>query len=111
MVGTRMVASGLLVALVVSGCAVSQENYNPCRVGWILLGAAAGGVGAGVSVGEGVHDVTDAQLAGAAAGGTVAGGFLGWLAGRYICQVEEAPPPPPPPAPPPAPPVTQRRGG
>jgi OOP family OmpA-OmpF porin len=100
----RVGVSTALLAFVLSGCAVTRENQNACRVGWMVMGAAAGGGGAGVGVGEGVSNPSDGEVAGAAAAGTIAGGLLGLLASHYICQVEEKPvPPPPPPAPSPAP--------
>jgi hypothetical protein len=98
MLRRRAVATGVAVALAMSGCAalhVTQENQTACRVAWVLLGAAAGGTGVGVAVAEGA-DPSNAAVTGAVAGGALAGGMLGWLAGNYICAVpEEALPPHP----------------
>jgi OOP family OmpA-OmpF porin len=89
-----MVASVVIAALVASGCAVTRQHPTACKVGAGVLGALAGGTAAGLGVGD---DSSDAEHAGAAAGGVLVGGGLGLLAGHFLCQAEAAPPPPPPP--------------
>jgi OOP family OmpA-OmpF porin len=99
------VACALTVALLASGCA-THRRWGMCALGGGLLGATAGGVGAGVirfnSQDHGV--ASDRTTAAASAIGAATGGVIGMLLGHYICDpIEEpvaqaAPVEPPPPS-------------
>jgi OOP family OmpA-OmpF porin len=98
------VVCALAVALIASGCA-THRRWGMCAVGGGLLGATAGGVGAGVirfnSQDHGV--ASDRTTAAAAAIGAATGGIIGAVLGHYICDpvdepVAQAAPPEPPPA-------------
>jgi len=95
----RVVALVVVVAL--AGCsAMRRDKY--CKVALPVWGAALGGAGAGLGVGLGHDDADAAEIGGAAAGGMLLGGLLGFAAGQALCE-EEAPPPAPAVAAPPAP--------
>jgi OOP family OmpA-OmpF porin len=99
----------MVAVLALAGCsAMRHDKY--CKWALPVWGAALGGAGAGLGVAKGHEDADAAEIGGAAAGGVLVGGLLGWAAGQYLC--EEAAPtpapapsaaPPPPPPPPPAP--------
>jgi outer membrane protein OmpA-like peptidoglycan-associated protein len=102
----KALVCGLTLAIVASGCA-THRRWGMCALGGGLLGATAGGVGAGVirynSQDNGV--ASDKTTATAAAVGAVTGGLIGALLGHYICDPVDEPvaqAAPPPPAPPPA---------
>jgi outer membrane protein OmpA-like peptidoglycan-associated protein len=101
MMKTRRIIA-VIAATALAGCsAMRHDKY--CKWGMPAWGAVAGGTGAGLGVGLGDRDASDGEIAGAAVGGTLVGGLLGFLAGQYICEEPEAAPPPPAPvaAPPP----------
>jgi OOP family OmpA-OmpF porin len=101
-----VMAVGAILALGLSGCAMSQRRWSYCAAAGGLIGAAAGAGTAGglVNAYEGGDGGSHAETGAAAGGGAVAGALVGTLLGHLICDpVEEAPPPPPPAAPPPPP--------
>ena len=111
---TAGVAAIALASL--TGCASLRERPDLCRALAIGTGAALGGAAGGLTVAYGAHDPArdnKAQVGGAAAGGTLLGGLVGWGLSEALCKAEPPPPPPPPPAarPAPPPPVEPRRGG
>jgi len=97
----------LALAMVATGCA-EHRRWGMCALGGGLLGATAGGVGAGVirfnSQDHGV--ASDKTTAAAASIGAATGGIIGALLGHYICDPIEEPvaqaAPPPVEAPPPS---------
>ncbi|HWP67620.1 MAG TPA: OmpA family protein [Candidatus Limnocylindria bacterium] len=99
------VVCALAVALLATGC--GHRRWGMCALGGGLLGATAGGVGAGVirynSQDHGV--ASDRTTAAASAIGAATGGIIGALLGHYICDpidepvAQAAPPVEPPPAP------------
>jgi hypothetical protein len=119
----KLLATGAVLASLVTGCA----NVSTCRGLTIgtgaLLGATAGGLISSIGSENADHN-SDADknwiIAGSTGGGALAGSLIGWGLSHAFCR-EEAPPPPaytppPPPPPPPAeklppPPPTERRGG
>jgi outer membrane protein OmpA-like peptidoglycan-associated protein len=88
----RVVVCALTVALLASGCA-THRRWGMCALGGGLLGATAGGVGAGVirfnSQDHGV--ASDKTTAAAASIGAATGGVIGMLLGHYICDPIEEP--------------------
>ncbi|MGH7895871.1 MAG: OmpA family protein [Candidatus Binatia bacterium] len=96
----EILASGLVVALTLSGCAAfKNREWDGCAIGGAVLGAAAGGITGGVVANNTADNNT---TRGAAIGGGIVGGAaLGALLGHLICDpVPEEPKPAPPPPPP-----------
>src|SRR5437870_4259612 len=105
MMRTRGVVA-MIAVLALGGCsAMRHDKY--CKWALPAWGAALGGAGAGLGVAKGDGDSGAPEIGGAAAGGAVVGGLLGWAAGQYLCE-EEKPVPPPRPAPPPPPPAPRK---
>jgi len=111
-----LVASGLAMAIGLSGCAAFRNReWGACTVAGAIVGGAVGGITGGV-VANNSDDADNATRGGAIAGGIVGGAVIGGLLGHLICDpVTEEPKPAPPapsaPPPPPPPPPTERRGG
>jgi OOP family OmpA-OmpF porin len=96
----------VLVALLSTGCALSERKWGMCAVGGAVAGAAVGGIAGGVATNNGQDEPTNAERGAGIGGGIVAGSLIGGLLGHVICDPEkEAPPPPPTPPPPAAPPA------
>jgi OOP family OmpA-OmpF porin len=98
----KSLATGLAVALAVTGC-----SHSPRQAGCTLAGGLAGGVLGGVGGGLGTSEIgknpSNSDRAAGAGVGAAVGATIGALLGNYLCR-EEAAPPPPKPAPPPPPP-------
>jgi OOP family OmpA-OmpF porin len=86
------VVCALSVALIASGCA-THRRWGMCALGGGLLGATAGGVGAGViRYNSGSNGVaSDRTTAAASAIGAATGGLIGALLGHYICDPVDEP--------------------
>ena len=88
----RGLVCALTVALVASGCS-THRRWGMCALGGGLLGATAGGVGAGVirfnSQDHGV--ASDRTTAAASTIGAATGGVIGAVLGHYICDPIEEP--------------------
>jgi OOP family OmpA-OmpF porin len=98
----------MIAVLALGGCsAMRHDKY--CKWALPAWGAALGGAGAGLGVALGDNDSGAPEIGGAAAGGIVVGGLLGWAAGQYLCEEEKPVPPPAPPPPPPPPPPAPRK--
>ncbi len=82
----------LTVALLATGCA-THRRWGMCAVGGGLLGATAGGVGAGViRYNSGSNGVaSDRTTAAASAIGAATGGIIGAVLGHYICDPIDEP--------------------
>ena len=82
----------LALAMVATGCA-EHRRWGMCALGGGLLGATAGGVGAGViRFNSQEHGVaSDRTTAAAASIGAATGGIIGALLGHYICDPIEEP--------------------
>jgi outer membrane protein OmpA-like peptidoglycan-associated protein len=93
----EIVASSLVIALTLSGCAsFRNREWGSCAVAGGIIGAAAGGITGGVVANN--EGGSDAARGGAIAGGVVGGAALGALLGHLICDpVPEEPKPAPPP--------------
>jgi outer membrane protein OmpA-like peptidoglycan-associated protein len=100
-----VLAGGLSVVLLLSGCATFRDReWGSCAVAGGILGAAIGGTATGVTLNN-TEDPSDGERAGAIVGGTLIGGGIGAILGHAICdpipeppapKVAQAPPPPPP---------------
>jgi OOP family OmpA-OmpF porin len=88
----KNVGLALTVIAVASGCA-THRRWGMCALGGGLLGATAGGVGAGVirfnSQDHGV--ASDRTTAAASTIGAATGGLIGALLGHYICDPIDEP--------------------
>ena len=96
----ELLASGLAVAMTLSGCASFQNReWGSCAVGGAIIGATVGGIAGGVTANNTGGD--DAVRGGAIGGGIVGGALLGGMLGHLVCDpVTEEPKPAPPPPPP-----------
>lgn len=88
----KVVVCALTVALLATGCS-THRRWGMCAVGGGLLGATAGGVGAGViRFNSEDHGVASDRTTAAAAGiGAATGGIIGALLGHYICDPVDEP--------------------
>jgi len=89
---TKGLVCALALAMVATGCA-EHRRWGMCALGGGLLGATAGGVGAGViRFNSQEHGVaSDRTTAAAASIGAATGGIIGALLGHYICDPIEEP--------------------
>jgi hypothetical protein len=76
----------LTVALLATGCA-TQRRWGMCAVGGGLLGATAGGVGAGViRYNSGSNGVASDRTTARPSATKSYGGIIGAVLGHYICD-------------------------
>jgi len=96
----KSLATGLAVALAVTGCSHSPRQTG-CTIAGGFAGGALGGVGGGLGVSEIEKNPDNGEIAAGAGIGAAVGATIGALLGNYLCREEPAPPPPKPAPPPP----------
>ena len=105
----RIVAGGLALVLVLTGCANFRDRqWSTCAVAGGVVGAVVGGVTGGTVANNANDHPEDTERGAAIGGGVVAGAALGALLGHVLCDPMKEPPPPPPPAQAPPPPPSKK---